>query len=138
MVMDDGTGLAQQVRESVEELEYTYVGPRDTRKATSSLRLHQFDLVILPEGFDGADWEQSLILRYLNHLSMSVRRKIFVVLIGNSFKTMDDIVAFALSANLVVNKRDLPRMTEILKRAISEHEAFYKVYTDTLAEMGKV
>ena len=54
------------------------------------------------------------------------------------FKTMDDMMAFALSANLVVNTKELDKLLAILKRALSDYEKFYKVFMDTLVEVGKV
>jgi len=69
---------------------------------------------------------------------MSIRRKIFFVLLGDQFKTMDNMRAFGASANLVVNPRDLPDLTLILKKAINDNNQFYKVFMDTLKETGKI
>ena len=69
-------------------------------------------------------------MHYLNRLSMSVRRNIFLVLIGDRFKTRDNMMAFALSANVVLNPKELNTFAPILRNAISENEKFYKVYTD--------
>jgi hypothetical protein len=101
------------------------------------MRFHLFDLVILSDGFDGIEFGQSPIRQHLNRLSMSVRRRMFVALIGDTFNTIDHMMAFALSANLVINRKDLDRLTSILKIAISESQKFYKVYMDTLAEIRK-
>jgi hypothetical protein len=38
---------------------------------------------------------------------------------------------------LVVNPRDLDRLTAILRRAVSDNEKFYKVFFDTLEDVGK-
>ena len=50
---------------------------------------------------------------------------------------MDHMMAFAMSANMVINSNDLDRLTAILKHAISDNEKFYKVFKDTMAEAGK-
>ena len=68
---------------------------------------------------------------------MSVRRKIFLALLSDVYKTMDHMMALATSANIVVSTKDLDKLHPILKKAISENERFYKVFTDTLAETGK-
>lgn len=68
---------------------------------------------------------------------MSIRRKIFLVLSSEKLKTLDNMMAFAKSANLVVNPDDLHNLPLILKKAISDHERFYKVFEDTLKEVGK-
>jgi hypothetical protein len=66
-----------------------------------------------------------------------VRRRIFLVFLSSKFKTMDNMMAFARSANVVINSRDLDKLHLVLKKAISENEKFYKVFTDTLSEVGK-
>ncbi len=101
------------------------------------MRFHTFDLVILTDRFDGIELGQSPVLQYLNHLSMSIRRRMFVALVGDAFNTMDHMMAFAMSANLVINRRDLDKLAGILKNAVSDNEKFYKVFMDTLSELGK-
>jgi hypothetical protein len=68
---------------------------------------------------------------------MSVRRKVYLVLLSRKFKTLDLMKAFAMSANLVVNPDDISNLALILKKGISDHEKFYKVFVDTLLETGK-
>jgi hypothetical protein len=38
---------------------------------------------------------------------------------------------------MVISSKDLDKLTSILKRGVSEHERFYKVFMDTLVETGK-
>jgi len=138
LVLNTDLDQTKILRQAVEELEYTYVPAQDTREAIGMMRLHHFDLVILSEGYDGIEINQSPILQYLNHLSVSERRRIFLALIGDSFKTMDHLRAFSMSANFVMNWRDMDTLTSILKRAILENERFYKVFLDTLEEIRRV
>ena len=101
------------------------------------MRLHHFHLVILSDGFDETESSRSPVVNYLNHVSMSVRRKVFLVLIGDNFVTMDQMMAYSVSANLVVNRKDIQKLDNVLKRGISDHEQFYKVLMDTLVEVRK-
>ncbi len=137
LVMDSDADRSDKIKEGIGELGYRYVPARDSRDASGKMRFHNFDLMILADHFDNSPLEQSPILGSLNHLSMSIRRKIFLVLIGEKFKTMDHMMAFAMSANLVINPKDLDRVTAILRRAVSDNEKFYKVFFDTLEDIGK-
>jgi predicted Zn finger-like uncharacterized protein len=131
---------AQQVEKlgnTVGELGYRHVTAKNTRDAISKMRLHHFDVIFLSDQFDEMDLSQSPILQHINNLSMSVRRRIFLGLIADHFKTMDHMMAFAMSANLVVNGRELDRLTAVLKHAISDNEKFYKVFMETMEEVGK-
>jgi predicted Zn finger-like uncharacterized protein len=131
---------AQQVEKLghiVEELGYRYVSAKNTRDAISKMRLHHFDVILLSDRFDEIELAHSPILQHINTLSMSVRRRIFLALIADEFKTMDHMMAFAMSANLVINSNDLERLTAILKHSILDNEKFYKVFMETMLEVGK-
>lgn len=137
LVLDGNEENIAEINAALEELAYKPVLPSSTTEAMGKLRFHHFDLIFLSEGFDGDDVERSPIIHYLNHLSMSERRKVFLVLLGNKFKTMDHMMAFAKSANLVVSPDDLSNLPLILRKAISDNEKFYKVFVDALKEIGK-
>lgn len=137
LIMESNDEHAEKIRIAVEELGYQYISAPNTRDALGKLRFHHFDLVVLSDGFDGQPLEGSPNINYLNHLSMGIRRKIFLTLLSDKFKTMDNMMSFAMSANLVVNKKDLDRLPVVLKKAISDNEKFYKVFMDTMSEIGK-
>ena len=137
LVMGEDVETMKPVRQALETLEYHCVLAENTRKGIGKMRLHHFDLVIFEEDFGGVPLEQSPVLHYLNHLSTPERRRMFVAVVGNHFKTLDQMTAFALSVNIVVNQNDLDQFPSILKRAVSANEKFYKVFKETLLETGK-
>lgn len=137
LIMGNEPHQAEKLGQTVDELGYKHVLAKNTRDAISKMRLHYFNLVLLSDGFDGIDLEQSPILQHINNLSMSVRRRVFLALVADEFKTMDHMMAFAMSANMVINGGDLDRLTSIMQHAISDNEKFYKVFMDTLVEVGK-
>jgi predicted Zn finger-like uncharacterized protein len=137
LVLDRDEANVTEITPALEELSYKPILPTSIGEAMGKLRLYHFDLILLSDGFDGQNLERSPITNYLNHLSMSVRRKTFLVLLSKEFKTMDNMRAFGESANLVVNPDDLSSLPLILKKAISDNEKFYKVFMDTIKEAGK-
>jgi predicted Zn finger-like uncharacterized protein len=137
LVAENDPDQSEKIQQAIEGIGYKYVAAEDTNQAISDMRFHTFDLVILTDQFDGIELGQSPVLQYLNHLSMSVRRRMFIALIGDAFNTMDHMMAFAMSANLVINRRDLDKLAGLLKNAVSDNEKFYKVFMDTLSEVGK-
>jgi len=127
----------EKIKEALDELGYNTIRAENSLEALSKMRFQNFDLVILSDRFDNTLLQQSPILQYLNHLSMSIRRKMFVLLMSDTLRTMDHMSAFAMSANLVANWKDLVRLSSILGRALSDNEKFYKVFMDVLRETGK-
>ncbi|MFW6147192.1 MAG: zinc-ribbon domain-containing protein [Thermodesulfobacteriota bacterium] len=137
LVLDTDELHLSKINPALEELGYKTIQPFTLQEAMAKIRLHPFDMVILSEGFDEKGLDGNPITNYLNRLSMSVRRQIYLVLISNRFKTMDNMTAFAMSANLVIHPDDLANLRLIVKKGTSENEKFYKVFMDTLKEIGK-
>tara|TARA_B100000315_G_scaffold147013_1_gene136021 strand:+ start:296 stop:832 length:537 start_codon:yes stop_codon:yes gene_type:complete len=96
------------------------------------------ELEILAEDFAGASLKKNNVLKYIQPLPMTTRRKMFIALLGKDFRTMDNMQAFSLSVNVVINFKDMDNLTAILKKTISENDAFYKVFKETLVALGKV
>jgi len=137
LVLNGDDGQIKDISSVLEKLSYKPIIAPSIQDAMGKLRLHHFDLIILSDGFGGQNLEGSPVTHYLNHLSMSVRRKIFLALVSDKFDTMDNMMAFNLSANLVINPADLSKLRLILNKAIPDHEKFYKIFMDTLKEAGK-
>jgi predicted Zn finger-like uncharacterized protein len=129
--------IAAKVKAAVEQLGYKCIPSPNTRDALGKLRFHRFDIIFLAEGFDGQELTNSPIRNHLNTISISARRRIFVALMGDNLKTMDEMAAYAMSSNIVISTKDTDKLLPILKRGISEYEKFYKVFMDTLVEVGK-
>jgi predicted Zn finger-like uncharacterized protein len=137
LIMPNNSMNEAHLRAGLELIGYKCIPTPNTRDAIGKLRFHHFDLIVLADGFDSQPLDHSVIVNYLNRLSMSIRRKIFLALISDNFKTMDNMMAFAMSANVVINSKDIQKLHLILKKAISENERFYKVFLDTMVETGK-
>lgn len=103
----------------------------------SRLRYNQYDVVILDEAFCGEKLEKNTILHYLQPMPMLQRRNIFLVLLSSELRTYDNLAAFILSTNMIVNYRDLNKFKILLHRGLKESERFYKVFNDCLREVGR-
>ncbi len=137
LVMAGEPEQAQKIREVLDGLGYKGIVTPNTRDAIGKMRFHHFDLIFLCEGFDGQSLENSPVINHVNRMPMSVRRTVFFALMAEKFKSMDNMMAFAMSANVVINPKDMDRLALILKKATLENEKFYKVFTDILAQLGK-
>ncbi|MBN2034156.1 MAG: zinc-ribbon domain-containing protein [Deltaproteobacteria bacterium] len=138
LVMAESREQSAIMRSAVEHIGYKFIDTPNTRDAIGKLRFHHFDLMILAEGFDGQSLDQSAILNYLNRLPMSVRRRIFLALVSERFKTMDNMMSFSMSANVVINTKDKEKIDLVLRKAIVENDRLCKVFKDTLLETGKL
>jgi hypothetical protein len=96
-----------------------------------------YDLIVVNESFDTKNPDSNGVLIYLERLTMGVRRKIFVAMVSSRYRTMDNMMAFHASVNLIINIKNIEDVGKILSRGITDTELFYRVYKETLKESGK-
>jgi len=68
---------------------------------------------------------------------MSARRDIYVTMISSQYRTMDQMMAFRHSVNLIVNSKNIDDIGKIIQRGLTDHEFFYRVFKDSLKEVGR-
>ena len=134
--VDDADRLAA-VSGALDELGYrSHVGT-STRDVLDWIRRTSYDVIVLDEAWEGSTPLDHPLLRSIQGMPMATRRYVFVALLGPDLTTLDQITAFARSVNLVVSYDDVPTLTRILARAISDNEQFYRVFRQALQDAGK-
>lgn len=121
---------------ALESLGYHTIEPQSALEALKQMRFHVFDVIVLNERFDSDNPDENPVHDYLNRLVMVTRRNIFVTLITDRFRTSDNMAAFNKSVNLVINVKNIDEVEKILKRGITEHESFYRVYRESVGRFG--
>jgi hypothetical protein len=64
---------------------------------------------------------------------MAIRRNIYVAMISRRFRTMDHMIAYQKSVNMVVNTDNVADFDKILRRGMADFGLFYQVFKDSLA-----
>ena len=136
LVCVDEPERLKAVKEALDDLNYYSSVASSVKEALSKLRYNQYDLVMLDEEFCGESADTNTILRYLQPMPMSTRRNIFLMLISNQIRTLDNLMAFAKSVNAVINVSDTQKVKLVLERAMADHRRFYKVYRDLVQVIG--
>ena len=136
LLCDYDEKVRQKVRPILERMNYHVVEPPSARNALKYMRFHVYDLIIVSETFEATGAESNPVLQYLENLPMYIRRSMFIVLLTDKFRTMDSMVAFNKSVNLVVNFEDTADMENILQAGLSEYEEFYQVFKDAVKRVS--
>jgi predicted Zn finger-like uncharacterized protein len=126
------------IQNALHLMDYQITLAENARDALKRMRYHVYDLIVINESFDTRNPESNGVLIYLERLAMSVRRDIFVAMISNRYRTMDNMMAFNASVNLIVNIKNIDDIGKILSRSITDTEMFYRVYKETLKESGRI
>lgn len=124
--------------DALEERGFKIQFAKSPEYAIHKMRFTHFHFVTLHENYGGVPLENNPVYQLLAEMPMATRRNIFFAVIGNKFKTLNNMEAFAHSVNLVINEKDRDKLPLILKKSITDHETFYKVFKESLHAMGKV
>ena len=117
---------------------YHTTAPQSHKDTLKQMRFHVFDMVVLNERFGTRDPDMNSVLKYLDRLNMSIRRNIFLTLLTDRFRTMDNMAAFNKSVNLIINLKNINEIEKILKRGVADNKIFYRVFKESLIKTGRV
>ena len=134
--VDDGD-RGGAVRKALEEMGYAAETPSGAAEAVDRLRKVAYQVVVVDEAYEGGTALDNAVLKALNSMPMSMRRYMFVTLLAADVKTLDNATAFARSVNAVVNTNDIAQLGALLRRAVADNDAFYRVFREVLQAAGK-
>jgi predicted Zn finger-like uncharacterized protein len=128
---------SEQYREGVArrlaENNYQVFVAEETRQAIETMRSNQLQVVLLEGQFDVAEQGAAFVVREINVLRASHRRRLFFVLLSPSLRTMDAHAAFLNNVNAVINLADLEQLPDILDIALREFNDLYKEFNVALS-----
>ncbi|HEY7410265.1 MAG TPA: hypothetical protein VII13_05970 [Vicinamibacteria bacterium] len=87
-----------------------------------------FDVVVTSPSYTVAKGET--VLQRINRLAPDQRRRMFLVLVGDQFKTGDAMQAFVAQADLVIHPSDVASSESILLNTMAERRRLYRPFTE--------
>ena len=132
----DGANL-DRIGPILKKMDYMITSVRNHEEGLQKLAVNTYDLIVLNEQFDGCDPYENPIHKYIEPMPMNKRRRIFFVLVGKNYKTMDEMSAFNRSVNLVMNEADFTNFELILKKSMNDLKMFYHVFDRISSESGQ-
>ena len=137
LICDDGP-TSDEVQNTLQELGFKCHVSDTSERAIERMKYTPYDLIVVAENFAGSILQTNGVIQYLAPLPMAQRRNSYVVAIGDSFRTLDSMEAYARSLHLVVNPTDISKLGAILKKGLADFELLYRVYRSVLADSGEV
>ena len=129
--------VRKTITDALNLMEYQITVSESARDALKRMRYHVYDLIVVNENFDTDSPESNGVLIYVERLGMSVRRNIFVAMVSNRYRTMDNMMAFQNSVNLIINIKNVEDIGKILSRGITDNELFYRIFREGLKDSGR-
>ncbi len=138
LVCESDPELIKIILEALNLMEYTITVARTGRDVMKKMRYHVYDVIVLNEKFDNSNPDANPVLLNLERLPISIRRDIFLALLSDRFRTMDNMTAFQKSVNVIININNMQDFGKIFSRGLTDHEFFYKILRDAMKKMGRV
>ncbi|MBW1749895.1 MAG: hypothetical protein JRJ37_04190 [Deltaproteobacteria bacterium] len=107
-------------------------------EALVKLKSNSYATVFMHAEFGGESLAESTVYNYIKWLPISKRRTIFYILVGPALRTLYDLEALALSANLVINDADIEFLIPILKKSFRDHEKLFGPLFEAMQEYEKL
>ena len=136
LICFDQPKIQTGVKTALEGLGYTVHVPAKAEDAIQRIRQNKYEVVLLHEGYGGSV-ENNLVLQTIQPMAMPLRRHMCVGLVGKSFRTLDNMMAFVKSVSFVVAERELAKIKAITRQAVSGNDQFYRVFREALRDAGK-
>ena len=137
LVCESDPAVREKISDGLKESGLPDYGAGKAKDALKAMRFHVFDVVVVNELFDTTNPEANDVLQYLENLNMATRRRFFVALVSEKYRTMDNMAAFNRSVNLVINLKSIEDAGKIIKQGVADNKAFYHIFQETLQSMGK-
>ena len=138
LICEPDENVRTKLSNALNDMGYQTTLAASARDALKSMRFHLFDMVVVNENFDPSAPDRNDVLAYLETLAMSTRRQIFLALVSDKYRTMDNMAAFNKSVNVVINLKNIDDAGTILREAVADNAAFYHVMKDILKKMGRI
>ena len=137
LICESDPKLLQKIMEALNLLEYHVTISESGRDALKKMRYHQYDLIMVNESFHCDGPESNMVLLYLERLNMTARRNMFVVMLSDQHRTMDQMMAFRFSVNIIVNTKNIDDIGKVIQRGLTDNEFFYRVFNECLKQVGR-
>jgi CheY-like chemotaxis protein len=139
LVCESDPVIKEKITKALVDRGYCVTEPVSGREALKSMRFHLYNLIVMSENFDSAGGRNSNeVLIYLQNLAAAARRNTFVALLSDNDRTMDNMMAFNKSVNLIVNRKNIDDIAKIIKQGVDDSKAFYGTFKETLKKLGRI
>ncbi len=124
--------LRETVAKTLSDRNYQVYVAEDKTQAVEKMREEKMNLIVMSVLFDEQNLGEGAVRQELEFLRPPDRRRLFVILITDSEKTMDSHAAFLENANLIVHPKDVNAMSRALDISMRQYNELYHNFNSAL------
>jgi len=121
--------LAPHMQQALERLGYNVESAEDVEEGARLLEQGVYEVAVTTPAPSEPGKPETLAQRMLR-LPIDARRRVFVILVGEEFRTSDGTQAWAAQADLVVHPADVGRCEHLVRSAMAERKRLYQPFVD--------
>ena len=84
----------------------------------------QYQVVVLEDQFGGGGIADNMTLQALQNMPMNQRRHATIILIGDSYETLNSLQAFQLSVQAVINFSEMALFGQLVQKVVNDNILF--------------
>lgn len=138
LVCESDAAIKEKILNALSQMDYHITEASGSRDALKKMRYHVYDMILVNEAFETSDPDANGVLIYLERLGITTRRNIFVVMLTSRFRTLDSMMAFHKSVNMVLNVSNIDEIDKILQRGLTDNDYFYRTFNEGLKKAGRI
>ncbi len=127
-----GEAQREAVARTLASGDYQVYVAENKAQAFERMRDERIDIIILSADFDPIEQGTAFVMREVNTLRPAERRRLFLVQLSDTGRTMDAHAAFINNVSLIVNPCDLEKMPRAIERALRDYNELYRNFNDAL------
>lgn len=136
LVVYDDLDVAESLEHKLDALGFQVSVAMNQRDAAKQLKFTNFTILLIQEDYFGASMSSNHLLRSIQTMEGPARRGMLVIMVSPTMTTLDDLLAFSLSLDAIINTEELGNIERILISTIARARKFYAVYREVLSEQG--
>lgn len=124
----------------LDSMGYKVHAAQDHEDFATRFTQYQYQVTVIEENFHCDNLGGNQSLQFIQNLQMNLRRHSTVILLGDSFQTLNPMQAFKQSVHVLINSADFENLEGIFTKAISDNDLFLNTYRQVQQRMaeGKV
>lgn len=131
ILMPDGESRSL-IADAFKKLDYRVEYASSLAETMEKMLASRYPAIVLHTAFEGGALPESRVHNYMKWLPMSKRRYIYYILVGPELETLYNLEALSLSANLIINEKDLDHLSLILRKGFHDHEKLFEPFLESL------
>ncbi|MGE5126630.1 MAG: zinc-ribbon domain-containing protein [Betaproteobacteria bacterium] len=120
---------AAAIQQALTRIGYNVDSVDDVEEGARLLEQGAYEVAVTSRAPLGPGRPETLAQRMLR-LSVDMRRRVFVILVGDEFRSGDGTQAWAVQADLVLHPSDAPRAESYIRATMAERKRLYQPLLD--------